>query len=67
MLCGLAELRKIGVFTSALIKKRRYWTKYVPGNMMDNHMYAKEAVSVDTLHGSMVLSVPGHMNSPNLG
>jgi hypothetical protein len=28
---GLVELKKIGVFVSAVIKKRRYWPKYVPG------------------------------------
>ena len=28
---GVIELQKRGVFTAALIKKRRYWPKYVPG------------------------------------
>ena len=32
VLQGIIELRKLGVFSSALIKKRRYWPKYVHGD-----------------------------------
>jgi hypothetical protein len=32
----LVELKKIGVFASAVIKKRRYWPKYVPGEQIDD-------------------------------
>ena len=31
VLKGVVELKKRGVFAAALIKKRRYWPKYVPG------------------------------------
>ena len=31
VLKGVIELKKRGVFAAALIKKRRYWPKYVPG------------------------------------
>ena len=32
VLKGIIELRKKGVFASALIKKRRYWPKYIKGD-----------------------------------
>jgi hypothetical protein len=34
VLQGLAALRQRGVFAGALIKKRRYWPKHVPGQAM---------------------------------
>jgi hypothetical protein len=37
VLQGLVELKKIGVFASAaVIKKRRYWPKYVPGKQIND-------------------------------
>jgi Transposase IS4 len=38
VLQALIELRKVGVFASAVIKKRRYWPKHVPGAAMDAYM-----------------------------
>ena len=35
VLRAIIELRKKGVFASALIKKRKYWPKYVPGEAID--------------------------------
>jgi Transposase IS4 len=32
VLKGLIELRKQGVFGAAIVKKRRYWPKYVNGD-----------------------------------
>ena len=34
ILQGLIELRKIGLFAHAVIKKRRYWPRYVKGNIL---------------------------------
>ena len=34
VLKGIIELRKKGVFTSALIKMRRYWPKYIKGDAL---------------------------------
>ena len=51
VLKGLVELREQGVFAGALIKKRRYWPKYVPGDEIDQHFTAKEVGATDTLKG----------------
>ena len=32
------ELKKIGVYTSARIKKCPYWPNYVPGDLIDEHI-----------------------------
>ena len=32
VLKGIAELKKKGVFAAALIKKRRYWPKFIDGD-----------------------------------
>lgn len=50
---GLIELRKKGVFGGALIKKRRYWPKHVPGDMIDAHFTEKEVGSTDSLKGKL--------------
>lgn len=39
---GIIELRKKGVFAGALIKKRRYWPKYVPGDAIDEKFKTME-------------------------
>ena len=51
VLYGLVELKKISVFASFIMKKRRYWPKYVPDNMMVDHMSVNRSVIIDTLHG----------------
>ena len=53
MLKGLIELRKRGVFASALIKKRWYWPRYVDGNVINAHMAGKPLGAVDALPGQM--------------
>ncbi|KAG7361811.1 transposase IS4 [Nitzschia inconspicua] len=53
VLQGLVELRKLGIFASAVIKKRRFWPKHVPGDMMDQHMSAKQVGDVDSLKGHL--------------
>ena len=41
VLQGLIELRKVGVFASAVIKERKYWPKLCPGKAIDIHMKKK--------------------------
>ena len=53
VLQGIIELRKKGVFAGALIKKRRYWPKHVPGDMIDEHFKDKEVGSTDSLKGRL--------------
>ena len=53
VLRAIVELRKKGVFSSALIKKRRYWPKYVPGEAMNEHMASKEVGECDSLRGTL--------------
>jgi hypothetical protein len=38
---GITKLAENGVYGQALIKKRKYWPKYVPGDMIDEYMSAK--------------------------
>jgi hypothetical protein len=49
----LVELKKIGVFASAVIKKRRYWPKYVPGDSIDDRMKDKEIGDVNAFNGAL--------------
>ena len=53
VLQGLIELRKVGVFSSAVIKKRRYWPKHVPGDIMDERMKDKPLGACDSIKGIM--------------
>jgi len=50
---GLVELKKKGVFASALIKKRRYWPKYIDGDAIKTHFEEAEVGSADALRGSL--------------
>ena len=56
----IIELKKRGVFASALIKKRQYWPKYVAGDKIDKHFEDKEIGHVDSLPGKMH-DVPFHI------
>ena len=38
VLRGLIELKKVGVFASAVIKKRRYWPAHIDGEGINDHM-----------------------------
>lgn len=53
VLKGLIELRKKGVFASALVKKRRYWPAYVPGEAIDEKLRQKEVGECDSLRGEI--------------
>ena len=53
VLKALVWLRRHGVFGSALIKKRKYWPKFVPGDDIDVHMATKDVGECDCLHGTL--------------
>ena len=46
---GIMHLHDLGVFGQALIKKRKYWPKHVPGDMIDRYFKEKPLGSVMTL------------------
>lgn len=41
VLQGLIELRKVGVFAHSVIKKRKFWPKFVPGEVLDDMVHDK--------------------------
>ena len=60
VLKALTELRKRGVYAGALIKKRRYWPKYISGDDIIDHFSDKEVGDVDALPGTLD-GVPFHV------
>jgi hypothetical protein len=52
---GLVALRRMGVYASAVIKKRKYWPKHVPSDAMDEYMnnpgHNKKVGDMATLKG----------------
>jgi hypothetical protein len=53
VLKAIIELKKRGIYSSALIKKRRFWPTGVPGEAMDTHMESKDIGDVDAVQGSL--------------
>ena len=53
VLRAIIELQKQGVYYSTLIKKWKYWPKYVPGEAMNKHMASKELGEYDSLRGAL--------------
>ena len=51
VLQGLIELKKRGSFAHALIKKRRYWPKHIPGDDIIAHFADKEIGDADAISG----------------
>ena len=51
VLQGLIELKKRGCFAHALIKKRRYWPKHIPGDEIIAHFADKEIGDADAISG----------------
>lgn len=51
VLKGIVELRKKGVFATALVKKRRYWPKYVKGEAIKQYFSTKDIGTVDAMKG----------------
>jgi len=60
VLRAIIELKKRGVFASALIKKRRYWPKYVDGDHINDYFENKEVGHADSLPGKMN-DIPFHI------
>ena len=53
VLQAIVELRKKGLFAAALIKKRRYWPKYIPGDSILAHFTEKGIGESDALQGML--------------
>ncbi len=53
VLQGIAELRKKGVFSAALIKKRKYWPKHIDKDGIKAHSKVLEVGTVDAMKGSL--------------
>ena len=53
VLKGLIELRKVGVFAGAIIKKMRYWPKHIKGDMIDTHFQYKEVGVIQSWDGTL--------------
>lgn len=53
VLQALIALKNVGVFSAAVIKKRRYWPRYVAGATIDDHMKDKEVGETDSVRGSL--------------
>ena len=60
VLKGIVELKKRGVYASALIKKRKYWPKYIKGDVIKQHFDEKAVGDCDSLKGNMD-EVPFHV------
>jgi len=60
VLQGIIQLKKVGVFAAALIKKRRYWPKHVDGDAIAAHFADKEIGYTDALPGELD-GVPFHL------
>ena len=53
VLQALVKLASVGVYSSAVIKKRRYWLKYIDGGKIDSHFDLKEVGQTDSLPGTL--------------
>ena len=51
VLQALIELLHVGVYSSAVIKKRRYWPKYIDRECINQHFQTKEVGQCDSLPG----------------
>ena len=51
VLQALLELKKVGIYAHAVIKKRRFWPKYCNGDKIDEHMREKNVGDVDVATG----------------
>ena len=60
VLKGMMELKKCGVYASALIKKWKYWPKYIKGEAIKQHFEGKQVGNCDSWKGNMG-EVPFHV------
>ena len=61
VLQAIVEIKKRGLFAVALIKKRRYWPKYVPCNEIIAHFNNKDVGDINAIKGTMD-GVPFHIH-----
>ena len=59
VLQAIIELAKFGIYAAALIKKRRYWPKYVKGEAIKKHFEDKNVGDVDAIAGKLD-NIPFH-------
>ena len=60
VLKGIIELRKKGVFASALIKKWQYWPKYIKGDAIQALFENKNVGDADSWAGTLD-NIPFHV------
>ena len=60
VLDALVRLKQCGVFAHALIKKRRYWPKYIPGDSIIQEFADKE-VGYSNARKGVLNGVPFHL------
>ena len=53
VLKGIVELRKRGLFSCALIKKRRYWPTLVPGDAIQQYFAENDVGDTDAITGTL--------------
>jgi len=53
VLQGIISLREAGVFSAALIKKRRYWPKFIEGDAVKERMEEKSVGDCDAWRGEL--------------
>ena len=53
VLKGIVELKKRGVYASALIKTHHYWPKYIKGDLIKSHFDDKDVGDCDAWKGQM--------------
>ena len=53
VLKALVELRKVGVFASSVIKKRKYWPKFVDGDKIDEKCKDLPVGETATVNGKL--------------
>ena len=62
VLQAFVELKKRGLFAAALIKKCRFWPKYVPGNEIIAHFNNRDMGDINAIKGTMD-GVPFHIHT----
>ena len=63
ILKGIMELEKHGVYASALIKKQKYWPKYIKAKAIKQHFEGKQVGDCNSWKGNMD-EVPFHVYAP---
>jgi hypothetical protein len=53
VLKALVELRRVGIYSAAVIKKRRYWPKYILGQEVADHFIGKQVRLFDVQYGKL--------------